>query len=42
MELQKKEQRPLEGKIRANDIIYKCTASATSYPNKVCLGNAQE
>ena len=31
----KKEERPLEGKCRASDIIYKCIASATGFPNKV-------
>ena len=37
----KKEECPLEGKCRANDIIYICTASATGFPNKVYLGTAQ-
>ena len=37
----KKEERPLEGKCKANDILYKFIASATGFPNKVYLGNAQ-
>ena len=37
----KKEECPLEGKCRANDIIYKCIASASGFPNKVYLGTAQ-
>ena len=36
-----KEECPLEGKCRANDIIYRCIASATGFPNKVCFGTAQ-
>ena len=38
----KKEECPLEGKCRANDIVCKCIASATGFPNKVYLGTAQE
>ena len=37
----KKEECPLEGKCRANNIIYKCIASATGFLNKVYLGTAQ-
>ena len=37
----KKEKCPLEGKCRANYVVYKCTASATGCPNKVYLGTAQ-
>ena len=33
---------PLAGKCRANDIIYKCIASATGFPNKVYLETPQE
>ena len=36
-----KEKCSLEGKCRANDIIYKRFASATGFPNKVYLGTAQ-
>ena len=36
----KKEECPLEGKCRANDIIYKCIASATDFPNNVYLETA--
>ena len=32
---------PSEGKCRANDIIYKCIASATDFPNKVYLETPQ-
>ena len=35
----KKEEYPLKGKCSSNDWIYKCIASATSFPNKVSLGN---
>ena len=31
----KKEQCPLEGKSRANEIVYKCIASPAGFPNKV-------
>ena len=37
----KKEECPLEGKCRANDMIYKCIVSATGFPNKVYLGTAK-
>ena len=37
----KKEECPLEGKCRVNDVIYKCIASATGFPNKVYLGTAE-
>ena len=37
----RKEECPLEGKCRANDVVYKCIASATGFPNKVYLGTAQ-
>ena len=37
----KKEECPLEGKCRANDIIYKCLTSTTGFPYKVYLGTAQ-
>ena len=37
----KKGEGPLVGKSKANDLIYKCIASATGFPNKVCLGIAQ-
>ena len=37
----KKEERPLEEKCIANNIVYKCITSATGFPNKVYLGTAQ-
>ena len=37
----RKKECPLEGKCRANDVVYKCIASATDFPNKVYLGTAQ-
>ena len=37
----KKGEGPLAGKSRANDLIYKCIASATGFSNKVYLGIAQ-
>ena len=37
----KKEASPLEGKCRANDIVYQCVALATGFPDKVYLGSAQ-
>ena len=37
----KKEECPLDGKCRANDIVYKCIASATGFPNKVYLETAK-
>ena len=36
-----KEECPLNGKYRANDIGYKCFASRTSFADKVYLGTAQ-
>ena len=36
-----KEECPLEGKSRANNVVYKCIASATGFPNKVYLGTVQ-
>ena len=35
------EECPLEGKCRANDVVYKCIDSATGFPIKVYLGTAQ-
>ena len=32
---------PVKGICRANDVVYKFFASATSFPNKVYLGTAQ-
>ena len=32
---------PLKGKCRVNDIIYKCIASATGFPNRVYLETSQ-
>ena len=37
----KKEECPLEEKCRVNDIVHKCIAPATGFPNKVYLGTAQ-
>lgn len=37
----KKEECLLEVKCRANDIVYKCGASKTDFPNKVCFGTSQ-
>ena len=37
----KKEECPLQGKCRANDLIYKCIPSATGFSHKVYLGTAQ-
>ena len=37
----KKKKCPLEGKCQANDVVYKCIASATGFLNKVYLGTAQ-
>ena len=37
----KKEECPLEGKCRVNDVIYKCIPSATGFPNKVYLGTEE-
>ena len=36
----KKKECPLEGQCRAYDIVYKCIALATGFPNKVYLGTA--
>ena len=36
-----KQECPLEGKSRANNVVYKCIASATGFPNKVYFGTAQ-
>ena len=33
----KKKDCPLEGKCRANDIVYNCITSAIGFPNKVYL-----
>ena len=37
----KKHECPLDGKYRAENIVYKCVASADRYPNKVYLGTTQ-
>ena len=37
----KKHEYPLDGKSRAENIVYKCIASVDKYPNKVCLGIAE-
>ena len=37
----RKEKCSLEGKCRVNNRVYKCIASATGFPNKVYLGDAQ-
>ena len=37
----KRKECPLEGKYRANQIVYKCIASATGFPNKVYLETAK-
>ena len=37
----KKEECLLEGKCRANDIVYKCITSATAFPDQVYLVTAQ-
>ena len=37
----KKHQCPLDGKCRAENIVYKCVASADGYPNKVYLGTGE-
>ena len=36
----KKHECPLDGKCRAENIVYKCVASVHGYPNKVYLGTA--
>ena len=37
----KKQECPLEGKSRSEDIIYKCVVTATGHPRKVYLGTAK-
>ena len=37
----KEEERPLEGKCRANNIVYKCIAATIGFPNKFYLETAQ-
>ena len=37
----KKEECPLKGKCRSEDIIYKCVVTATGHPRKVHLGTAE-
>ena len=37
----KKHECPLDGKCRAENIVYKCVASVHGYPNKVYLGTAE-
>ena len=37
----KKHECPLDGKCRAENIVYKCVASVDHYPNKVYLGTAE-
>ena len=37
----KKEEYPLEGKCRSEDIIYKYVVTATGHPRKVYLGTAE-
>ena len=37
----KKQECPLEGKCRPEDIIYKCVVTATGHPQKVYLGAAE-
>ena len=37
----KKHESPLDGKCRAENIVYKCVASVDGYPNKVYLGTAE-
>ena len=37
----KKHECPLDGKCRAENIVYKCIASVHGYPNKVYLGTAE-
>ena len=39
--LRKKQDCPLEGKCRSEDIIFKCVVTATGYPRKVDLGTAE-
>ena len=42
MQLYKKEDCPLEGKCRTENIIYKCIASTSGHPDKVYLGTAED
>ena len=37
----KKHECPLDGKCRAENIVYKCVASVRGYPNNVYLGNTE-
>ena len=37
----KKQECPLEGKSRSEDIIYKCVVTATGHPRKIYLGTAE-
>ena len=37
----KKQECPLEGKCRSDDIIYKCVVTATGHPRNVYLGTAE-
>ena len=37
----KKQEYPLEGKSRSEDIIYKCVVTAAGHPRKICLGTAE-
>ena len=36
-----KHECPLDGKCRAENVVYKCVASVDGYPNKVYLGTAE-
>ena len=37
----KKQEFPLEGKCRSEDVIYKCVVTATGHPRNVYLGTAE-
>ena len=37
----KRQECPLEGKSRSEDIIYKCVVTATGHPRKIYLGTAE-
>ena len=39
--VEKKQECPLEGKCRSEDIIHKCVVTATVNPRKVYLGTAK-
>ena len=39
--VEKKQECPLEGKCRSEDIIHKCVVTATGNPRKVYLGTAE-